>query len=95
MDSPKLPTRDTVKNTTDGNGSATVRSLFTAAQVAELWEVPESKVTAETRAGRLACVHIGRRVRYTADQIVAYVQQQSTTATNPYARSTRSRRRSA
>jgi excisionase family DNA binding protein len=52
------------------NGSA---RLLDAAEVAELLRVPKSWVYAETRAGRLPHVKLGRYYRYAPDSIAAFV----------------------
>ncbi len=48
-------------------------SLLTADQVAELLSVPKSWVYAETRAGRLPHVPLGRYYRYSEPSIRAFV----------------------
>jgi excisionase family DNA binding protein len=47
--------------------------LLTAAEVAELLAVPKSWVYAETRAGRLPHVKLGRYYRYAPDSIAAFI----------------------
>lgn len=51
------------------NGSG----LLTADQVAELLAVPRSWVYAETRAGRLPHVPLGRYYRYSRSSIEAFI----------------------
>jgi excisionase family DNA binding protein len=48
--------------------------LLTAEQVAELLQVPVSWVRAETRAGRLPFVALGRYRRYDRDRLLEWVE---------------------
>ncbi|MEK6271615.1 MAG: helix-turn-helix domain-containing protein [Actinomycetota bacterium] len=48
-------------------------NLLTADQVAEMLAVPRSWVYAETRAGRLPHVRLGRYYRYAPESIRAFV----------------------
>ncbi|MFP5450375.1 MAG: helix-turn-helix domain-containing protein [Thermoleophilia bacterium] len=47
--------------------------LLTADQVAEMLQVPKSWVYAETRAGRIPHVKLGRYSRYRAEAIAEWV----------------------
>ena len=50
--------------------------LLTAGEVAERLTVPESWVRAETRAGRMPCLELGRYRRYEWDAVVAWLETQ-------------------
>lgn len=54
-------------------GRALTDRLLTAAEVAERLAVPVSWVYAETRAGRLPHVRLGRYYRYASESINAFV----------------------
>jgi excisionase family DNA binding protein len=66
------------------NGNA---QLITADEVADLLAVPKTWVYAETRAGRLPHVRLGRYRRYRADEIDAWIAE---LARGPEARRRRS-----
>jgi excisionase family DNA binding protein len=50
--------------------------LLTAAEVGERLSVPESWVRAETRAGRLPCLELGRYRRYDWQAVVEWLEEQ-------------------
>lgn len=50
--------------------------LLTASEVAERLNVPESWVRAETRAGRMPNLELGRYRRYEWDAVVAWLEEQ-------------------
>lgn len=50
--------------------------LLTAAEVGERLNVPETWVRAETRAGRLPHVTLGRYRRYDWDAVVGWLEEQ-------------------
>jgi excisionase family DNA binding protein len=50
--------------------------LLTAREVAERLTVPESWVRAETRAGRMPALELGRYRRYEWDAVVAWLETQ-------------------
>jgi excisionase family DNA binding protein len=50
-------------------GGALVQPLLTAAEVAELLSVPTSWVYAESRAGRIPHITVGRYRRFSRDSI--------------------------
>jgi excisionase family DNA binding protein len=60
----------------DGLGEAVSGRLLTAEEVAELLSVPVTWVRAETRAGRLPHLTLGRYRRYSRDAIVAWLETQ-------------------
>lgn len=50
--------------------------LLTAAEVAERLSVPESWVRAETRAGRVPAIELGRYRRYEWEAVVTWLETQ-------------------
>lgn len=50
--------------------------LLCAAEVAERLSVPESWVRAETRAGRMPCLELGRYRRYDWSEVAAWLEEQ-------------------
>jgi excisionase family DNA binding protein len=50
--------------------------LLTAAEVADRLSVPESWVRAETRAGRMPCLELGRYRRYDWEAVTAWLADQ-------------------
>jgi len=50
--------------------------LLTAAEVAELLNVPESWVRQETREGRMPHLRLGRYVRYEWPAVAAWLEEQ-------------------
>jgi excisionase family DNA binding protein len=50
--------------------------LLTAAEVADRLSVPESWVRAETRAGRMPCIKLGRYRRYEWPAVVSWLDGQ-------------------
>jgi excisionase family DNA binding protein len=46
--------------------------LLTAGEVGERWQVPATWVLREAREGRLACIRLGRYVRFSEEAISAY-----------------------
>jgi excisionase family DNA binding protein len=50
--------------------------LLDAAEVAELLHVPTSWVRAETRAGRIPHLELGRYKRYDREAVLAWLEQQ-------------------
>jgi excisionase family DNA binding protein len=50
--------------------------LATADEIAELLAVPTSWVRAETRAGRIPHLALGRYKRYDRDAVLAWLEQQ-------------------
>ena len=55
-------------------------SLLTAAEVAEHWKVPESWIRAQSRAGILPTVRLGRYRRYDLAEVEAWLNAQRTSA---------------
>jgi excisionase family DNA binding protein len=47
----------------------TVARLLTAQEMAAQLNVPESKVRADARAGRIPCVMVGRYMRFRPDEV--------------------------
>jgi excisionase family DNA binding protein len=54
-------------------GAAMPRALFTADEVADALAVSETLVRQLTLTGELPCRRIGRLVRYTLDDVAAFV----------------------
>ena len=57
-------------------GSRVTERLLEAAEVAERLRVPVSWVRAETRAGRMPCLTLGRYRRYDWAAVVAWLEGQ-------------------
>jgi excisionase family DNA binding protein len=57
-----------------------VNALLTAEQAAELLAVPPSWLLAQARAGKIPHVRLGRYVRFSADELAAWVEEQHRTA---------------
>lgn len=69
---------DSSQRALDGIGAGPSR-LLTLNEAAQLLRVHRSTLDRERRAGRLACVRIGRRVLFSPDQVRRYLQQQEQT----------------
>ena len=59
---------------------ADVRDVNTVPQVAEAFGVCAQTVRRLIASGELACIHVGRAVRVTKQQMVAYVERQEVKA---------------